>query len=332
MASNSEGSESNSSKQPDITSDRNKPGQMYDTVTSSSHQLVPGYRPSGIGKSDPNQVIRVKSSKMYSVNVKGDSETCWILGICATATGEFIITDRGNNKVKLLDQTYKVVAQCNLSDVPNCMCSIDFSLVAVALKNNSVHFIRVTNGRLVHDRRLKLQHTCNGIAHHQDNLYIASDTALYQYSVDGRLVSKMYEDLSGFSTVSTCAVSPDGDRIYVLNLTSGQLMTLSRDGKVLSNLQLYNLTDGLKLKAKIVFAVGRIIPSCIHVTDSEQVLVCESIANTIIQVDKDERHRLVEVISGENLRHPTTIYYNKHSGTLIVGICDNNNILVSATQ
>ncbi|KAH3854419.1 hypothetical protein DPMN_096961 [Dreissena polymorpha] len=43
-----------SSTQPNITSDVNKPGQMSDTGTSSSRQLVHGYQPSGISKSDSN--------------------------------------------------------------------------------------------------------------------------------------------------------------------------------------------------------------------------------------------------------------------------------------
>ncbi|XP_052269217.1 uncharacterized protein LOC127870781 [Dreissena polymorpha] len=235
---------------------------MSDTVTSSSPQYLHAYQPSEFREPDPNQVIRVKSSKMYRVKIETDSYTCSISGICVTASGELIIADKDNKKVKLLDQTYKAVAHCDLSNVPYSMCSIDSSQVAVALYN-SVHFIRVTNGKLVQERTLKPQHACKGIAHHQGNLYFTSGTALYHYNVDGTLVSEMYEGttprLNSRTTVTSCAVSPDGDRIYVLNWESGQLVTLSRDGKVISKLTDPALTIG---RISILYIS---ISSCLHV-------------------------------------------------------------------
>ncbi|KAH3707973.1 hypothetical protein DPMN_067411 [Dreissena polymorpha] len=86
---------------------------------------------------DPNQVIRVTSSKRYSVRIKNDSviRYFYIYGICETATGELLITDQDDMKVKLLDQTYKVVAHCGLPCKSVTICSIDSSPVAVALNN-----------------------------------------------------------------------------------------------------------------------------------------------------------------------------------------------------
>ncbi|XP_052251792.1 uncharacterized protein LOC127858625 isoform X2 [Dreissena polymorpha] len=254
---------------------------------------------------DPNQVIRVESNsiKMYLVKVKTDKKTSVISGICGTATGELLITDYDNNSVKLLNQTYKVVDVCHLPDKPCSMCSIDSSLVAVTLENWEVHFIRVTNDQLVKDRILKLQHECYGIAYHQSNLYITDSSALYRYTVDGRLVSKMYK-------VMACAVSPDGERIYVANNIRNQLVTLSRDGTVIST-----FTDPL-----LDWGLFDVRPG-LHVTDSGQVLVCGGLSNKIIQVDRDGRQRLAEVIIQTNgVFHPRCVYYSKLTGTIIVGI------------
>ncbi|KAH3848911.1 hypothetical protein DPMN_091295 [Dreissena polymorpha] len=65
---------------------------------------------------------------------------------------------------------------------------------------SEVNIIRVTNGQLIKDSILKFKHYCCGIAHHQGKLYVTDSTALYHYTVDGRLVSKMYEDASGRNT------------------------------------------------------------------------------------------------------------------------------------
>ncbi|KAH3873556.1 hypothetical protein DPMN_036794 [Dreissena polymorpha] len=180
------------------TSDLTMLGQLYNQVASSSHQLVQGYQPGAVSK--PDQIIKVKSSKKYSVAIKGDKYECHITSFCETASGELLITDLINCKVKLLDQTYKVVAHFDLpsTSMSMSMCSIDSSLVAVTVYNKEVHFIRVINSQLIKDRILKFQHNCFGIAHQHGNLYITDGRALYLYTVDGRLVREMYKDTSDY--------------------------------------------------------------------------------------------------------------------------------------
>ncbi|KAH3848910.1 hypothetical protein DPMN_091294 [Dreissena polymorpha] len=74
-------------------------GQILSNLHHSSHVT----KPSSIW--DPNQVIKVTSSKKYKVRVKNDSYECHITGICETAAGQLLLTDLRNNNVKLLDQT-----------------------------------------------------------------------------------------------------------------------------------------------------------------------------------------------------------------------------------
>ncbi|KAH3707893.1 hypothetical protein DPMN_067312 [Dreissena polymorpha] len=136
-----------------------------------------------------------------------------------------------NNRVKLLNQTYKVVAHCDLPTSPLSMCSIDSSLVAVTLDNREVHFIR---------------NKCYGIAHHQSNLFI---------------------------TDARCMKQLKPVQIYVAKWASNQLVTLSRDGTVIST-----FTDP-------VLDCGG-LENGLHVTDLGQVLV-----------DRDGRQRLAEVIT-----------------------------------
>ncbi|XP_052249001.1 uncharacterized protein LOC127856868 isoform X2 [Dreissena polymorpha] len=274
--------ESSSSRQYSTgkqTSDVTKSGHVSDPVASLSHLLIQGCQPGAVIKPDP--IIKVNRSKKYNVNIVRDSSNCFISGICETATGELLISDYDNNRAKLLDQTFKVVAHCDLPGSPRSMCSIDSSLVAVTLNNCEVHFMRVTNGQLVKDRKLKLQHECLGIAHHK---------------------------------VMACAVSPDGDRIYMANTISNQLVTLSRDGTVIST-----FTDPA-LGWRYMYDV----PPGLHVTDAGQVLVCGVRSHTIIQVDRDGRQRLAEVVTEKDgVTYPISVYYSKHTGSLIVGMdCD----------
>ncbi|KAH3720590.1 hypothetical protein DPMN_063490 [Dreissena polymorpha] len=112
----------------------------------------------------------------------------------------------------------------------------------------------------------------------------------------------------------SCAVSPDGDRIYVTNEDSDQLVTLSRDGTVISTLTVPGLDS---------------LPG-LHVTDSEHVLVCGCWSNKIYQVDKDRRQIpvLAEVITeNDGVTRPMSVYYSKNTGSIIVGM-DGNDIIV----
>ncbi|KAH3720621.1 hypothetical protein DPMN_063523 [Dreissena polymorpha] len=240
-----------------------KSGLISDPVSSSLHQLVQGHQPGAVSK--PDQIIKVKSSKKYSVKIEGEKGICYITGICETASGELLITDWQNNKVKLLDQTYKVVAHCDLPGGHLSMCSIDSCLVAVTVDYKEVHFIRVIN-------------------------------------------------------MASCAVSQDGDRIYVTNAYSKQLVTLSRDGTVISTLTVPDLSFIYKL-------------SGLHVTDSGQVLICGDYAGKIFQVDRDGRQILAEVVTVNNgVSHPISVYYSKHTRSIIVGMWKNNDITVFKEQ
>ncbi|XP_052245443.1 RING finger domain and kelch repeat-containing protein DDB_G0271372-like isoform X2 [Dreissena polymorpha] len=295
------------------TSDLTKSGQVSDPVSSSSDQLVQGYQPGAVSK--PDQIIKVTNDKRYTVLIKGDEKTCKISVICETSSGELLITDFNNKKVKLLDQTYKVVTHCDLPSTPWSMCSIDSNLVAVAMSNKDVHFISVSNGQLIQDRILKLQHFCRGIAHQDGNLYMADGKALYLYTVDGRLVREMYNKTS----VTSCAVSPDGDRIYVINPNSNQLVTLSREGTVISTLTVPALRS----------PIGVLPGLQVHVTDSGQVMVCGYWSSTIIQMDRDGRQRLAQVVTEDDgVTGPISVFYSKPTGSIIVGMMNNNDIIV----
>ena len=70
----------------------------------------------------------------------------------------------------------------------------------------------------------------------------------------------------------------------MINTISQQLVTLSRDGTVISTLTVPDLSS------PIVELPG------LHVTDSGQVLVCGVGSHAIIEVDKDGRRRVAEVV------------------------------------
>ncbi|KAH3792650.1 hypothetical protein DPMN_146147 [Dreissena polymorpha] len=126
-------------------------------------------------------------------------------------------------------------------------------------------------------KRLKLKHDCNGIAIHQEDLFVTSGSSVDQYTLDGQKVNTLYEDTWGAKNVVGVGVSPDGKKVYVTERFNGILRTLSRDGAVTANLQdpafkTSNFIDNILVTANgQVFVLGDDIVSQVD-TEGKKVL------------------------------------------------------------
>ncbi|KAH3701628.1 hypothetical protein DPMN_076618 [Dreissena polymorpha] len=100
------------------------------------------------------------------------------------------------------------------------MCQVPPSEVAMIMNGSGkgvIRFINFSNKQLVKGMVIKLRQTCSGITCHDEDLYITVGTALYKYTLSGKLVSTVYEDTSGGSKLQRCVVSPTGDKLYIIN-------------------------------------------------------------------------------------------------------------------
>ncbi|KAH3768917.1 hypothetical protein DPMN_170135 [Dreissena polymorpha] len=117
---------------------------------------------------------------------------------------------------------------------------------------------------------LYFPHRCRGgVTFNTGYLYITSGNALYQYSMTGQQLKKLYEDTAREFTVYKTAICVG--KIYVTNSSHHKLITLAMDGTLLSTFTDQEL-------------IG---PKDVHVTFAGQVLVCGQDSNTILQIDGD---------------------------------------------
>ncbi|XP_052215213.1 uncharacterized protein LOC127833805 [Dreissena polymorpha] len=264
---------------------------------------------------NPDKVLTLKRKSQYSVKIAKDRSQNCIEGICSLPSGQVIVADGYNERVKLFDKHYNVSSYCDVSNAPSDICLITSSEVAVTLGVAGLQFMSVSNGQLVNGRKLELPHTAVGIAHHKGALYITSGTALYHYTLTGTLVKKIHTDSSGYCTVWKCAVSPAGDKIYVTNYDQHKLITLATDGTLIST-----FTDP-ELQT----------PQGVNVTPSGQVFICGCRSNTVIQVDGEGGKKLATLASQKDgLDRPSSVCYNTISHQIIVEV--NDNIMVMDLQ
>ncbi|KAH3818814.1 hypothetical protein DPMN_120540 [Dreissena polymorpha] len=217
--------------------------------------------------------------------------------------------EHSTQTLKLQDDPNKSQHNVLVADVGNKKCDpLSPGHVAVTLNDektgiHEVQFIKVNNRQLMTGMKLQLQHTSRGIAFHKGDLYITTDTALYKYTI--------YEEKSDSDTVYMCAVSPTGDTLYITNASQDKLLTLASDGSVLAI-----FTDAVD-------------PGAVHVTPAGQVLLCGCSSHIILQVNSKGRRKLATLATQEDgIQSPVSICYNRHTACIIVGLLENNSILV----
>ncbi|XP_052816988.1 uncharacterized protein LOC128243321 [Mya arenaria] len=261
---------------------------------------------------DSGYVYKGQGSKKFSVRIKKDKNTCSIEGICELPSGDLVIADSNNRRLKLLDMKYKVTAHLDCPASPEHLCHTTGSEVAVVTyedKTYIVYFLTVTRGQLHLSRKFTTDHDCTSIAYHEGLLYVGSDSALYQYTMDGLMGKVIYEERG----VAKCAVSPDGERFYITTLYGSKLITLDKNGQVLSKLR------DPELKT----------PRGVCVSPSGHVFVCGYMSDTVVQVDREGRQKLATVATeADDLACPQSVWFSEQTSSLIVGNDDDSIVVI----
>ncbi|KAH3794140.1 hypothetical protein DPMN_147671 [Dreissena polymorpha] len=122
-----------------------------------------------------------------------------------------------------------------------------------------------------------------------------------------------------------CAVNPNGDRIYLTNEEYNLLVTIASDGTLISEKNIHVLKRNLEL--------AQPVPSGLHVTDNGQILVCGGMSdpNAIVRVNDNGKYlaTLATVVTGEDgVKSPASACYRNQYGALIVGMWNNDSIMV----
>ena len=267
----------------------------------------------------PNCVFEVEKHVQHNVKVSHDTGLCRIIGLCKLATGEFLVADHTNSKLKLIDNNYGVTSTCDVLKYPRDVCLTGEREAAVSVNDNDkgrneLHFFRIRAGTLLKTRTIKLQHPCIGSAYSSGALYITANTDLYEYNISSGQSKKLYSDKTGSYTVFRCAVSHDGSRIYITNFYNHQLITLNTDGT-----KLFTLTHP-ELKH----------PADVHVTSLNHMFVSCYSLNIVVQVVKmNNGKQAVTRLAGkeEGITDPNALCYNSSTDTLVVGLYENDNIV-----
>ncbi|XP_052246087.1 uncharacterized protein LOC127854942 [Dreissena polymorpha] len=268
-------------------------------------------------QSTANQVItKTEITQVRVLTTTDSSQSYDIRGVCSLPNGQIIVSDYENKRIVLLDQQYEMFNHYDLAAFPKDMCFITPHIFAVAVDCDNLHkvlFLSVTNRKLDQVSQIELQHSSTGLAHYLGNLFVASGTALYQYTLTGTQIKELYVNHSNTHTVYKCALSPSGDKIYVTDLSNHTILTLDRDGKLLRSFSHPELQG----------------PSGIHVTNVGQLFACGWGSNIVIQLDTEGK-KMLDILAtpSDGVRFPFSLNYNCETDTIHVVQRGNKNMLV----
>ncbi|KAH3792781.1 hypothetical protein DPMN_146280 [Dreissena polymorpha] len=150
---------------------------------------------------DPNKIVSIMDKSQYNVRTATDKKDCHITGIWESSNRELIIADFHNKSVKILNRAYNSIEKIQIPNFTCSICNISSNktaiIVCIGNPDDEIDLLQVDKGKIVNFNTLpKFLPRVWGIAIYQDDIFVTSGENVSQYTMDGRLVEKLYEDKS----------------------------------------------------------------------------------------------------------------------------------------
>ena len=265
--------------------------------------------------------MSVTARNQVNVKVQSDTYDACITGSAFLPSGELILCDSHNNKLKLLDENLQMKESIDLPERPRDIAVVNQHQVIVTfLSQQYLQFIQVTPSlALGHTVDLGVQ--CWGVTVSRESIYIL-------------LSSESGEGKIGFYDLT-------GKKKRVIDQYNG------KDGKVLieypyyiavSNDEKLFLSGGsstptvycLESSGNVLYTVSNpLFKDCsgISVDENKNLLVCDRRSHKVFLITKDGKEVREFLTGKDGLSYPYTISFRRSDGTLVAG-GDHYNILV----
>lgn len=267
------------------------------------------------------KMYRVRKSERYCVRQVDDYYNCDIWSCCLLDSGDILLADYNNKKVKKLDkETYTVSDSLKFPAAVHSICRVSNSQVAVTLDNFSVVFVNVDD-KLTPVNTLQLDFNCRGIAVIGDTMYVSmhQGESVSEFSIEGKqrratfyTQSKSY--LSFFTPLQKYYIrdlcsSDDRKALYIAIKWKG-LVTVDTKG---------NITWEFS-GPKLLNAWG------ISTDGKENVFVGGFRSNNVVQLSNNGEYVGEVVPESFGLRKPQGLCFARDSNKLIVATDGSNEV------
>ena len=224
--------------------------------------------------------MSVTARNQVNVKVPSDARDAYITGSAFLPSGELILCDGYNNKLKLLDENLQMKESIDVPSTPRDVAPVNQHQVIVTFPDQQyLQFIQVTPS-LALGRTVDLGMQCYGVTVSRENIYISftesggGKIGIYDLTGKKKRIIDRYNDKDGLFLITNpfyLAVSND-EKIFL----SGGLFTptvycLESSGNVL-----YTVSNPLFMDC-----------SGISVDENENLLVCDLYSHKVFLITKD---------------------------------------------
>ncbi|XP_060558532.1 uncharacterized protein LOC132718814 isoform X2 [Ruditapes philippinarum] len=190
-------------------------------------------------RSMSSDVWLVEEKREINIKINGESKDCWIHGSCILPSGEILLADYNNKKLKKLDSMYNVKCVCDLPYKPNDVCYVGDNVAVVSLLGKKLQFVD-TKHSMILIRYIDTDHSCIGLACHGDQMYVRDiNGSVYSYSTNGIKQQMIYSPRKYSSLYNNITVSNDGSKLYLP--CKNEIVTIENNGKHLFTLNIEDI-------------------------------------------------------------------------------------------
>ena len=267
--------------------------------------------------------MSVTAGNKINVKLQSDAEDAFISGSAFLSSGELVLCDYNNDKLKLLDKNLQMKESIDVSGGPWDVAPVDQHQVIVTFPDEQyLQFIQVTPS-LALGRTVDLWMTCWGVAVSRESIYISFD-------VSGACKVGIY-DLTGKQKLMIGPYSfKDGTllfkQLYYIDVYNEKIFVSDVD-----NTSNTSTVYCLESNGNIMHSVSDpLFKLClgISVDENENLLVCDWESHKVFLITKDGNEVREFLTEKDGLYQPYTTSFRPRDRTLVVTCREHNDILV----
>ena len=244
--------------------------------------------------------VQMKANSMGDFNISTQEDTgyCYITGITVTPSGQRLMVDWKNNKVKLFSQDMRFLSSMSVSDHPWDITMVN-DKEAVVTVGNSLVFLEVA------DRQLRIKHTIDvsfdgwGITSSKDKLIVTDRTTIHALDLGGRELWSVGQSL--FIDAQYVCSNSDGRWVAVTDCFNNTITVLdTSNGAVITSRRLE--------KVDVLYGVS--------VDTDDNIFVCAGPNIVVLSGDLQDDHLICNL--GIGVQKGKAIAYDGNKRQLIV--------------
>ena len=269
--------------------------------------------------------MSVTAGNKINVKLQSDAKNAYISGSAFLSSGELVLCDCNNNKLKLLDKSLQMKESIDVPGGPWDVAPVNQQQVIVTFPfKKYLQFIQVTPP-LALGHKVDLGMECRGVAVSRESIYISFDDlgeckiGMYDLTGKKKRIISPYNCKDGsylqFKNPLYIDVLND-EKIFVSCLDSKSytptVYCLESNGNIL-----YSVSDpSFKLCRGI------------SVDENENVLLCDMRSHKVFLITRDGKEVRKFLTEKDGLYQPYTNSFRRSDGTLVVTCREHNDILV----